>query len=202
MGNTTKFRFFSSNRGLVVGVAAGVLLSASFATWAAHDPIDPGTMTMFDDGLLIKAEPFNEMFTELYDWAAGVDAHIEVQDAKIAARVIDASPCGEIMALDGGLGGYANAAALRAALDSCSDVARMCTSEEMVRYSSSGGNLDGYVDGEKWVSSGVMSHSDTYGYVNDCSGWTSTQYRGASWHKQGSPDFTPCQNPSPILCCD
>lgn len=202
MTNKTDSRFRLPNRGFAAGLVAGFILSVSFATWAAHDPIDPGTMTMFEDGYLITAEPFNEMFTELYDWAAGIDTHIQMQDAEIAARVINASPCGETTAVDGSLGGYAGAAALCAALDTCSDTAHMCTSEEMLRHFASGGDLNGFSDSTRWVSSGVGSHSDTYGFIDDCVGWNATVHSGTVWHQNDHPDFGYCTTSYPILCCD
>ena len=159
-------------------------------------------MTMFDNGDTITATPFNEMFTELYDWAAGVDAHLEMQEAEIADRVIDFSPCGETLPKNGDLGGYAAAADQCTLVDTCSDAARMCTGEEMAWHTASGGDLIGYAVGFKWVSSGAMSHSNTFGFVNDCLGWASTQHNAVTWHYVGRPDFASCANPLPILRCD
>ena len=213
MSNTTNIRSFLPGRGLAVGLAAGVVLSVSFSTWAEHDPIDLATKTTFNDGEAIEAGPFNDMFDEIYAWASGTDAHIQEQDAQIAdltAQIADltaytdsliASPCGETDPQDGAFGGYDQGKVLCGGANGCSPDAHLCTSDEILRHFNAGGDLMS-LSNTAWVSGGVMSHSPTYGFVNDCSGWTATNYYGAVWNSNGQPSFSPCTDLRPLLCCD
>jgi hypothetical protein len=102
--------------------------------------------------------------------------------------------------------GYAAAKALCQAVSGCSPAAHVCTTEEVVRYVSTGGAFATNV----WYASGTLSWVwepgpvVNYG-VNDCVAFSSNTSMGygSMWlTTTNGPYYALCNVPNPIACCD
>jgi len=115
---------------------------------------------------------------------------------------LNASPCGFTGLFTGKVGGYSSAKGLCEDVNSCTSAAHVCSGDELLRYTSTGGSvaIEGrYATGmfaETTYSTSIVS-------TTDCDGFTSDASRNSTgfWTASG-PQRRPCDRLLPILCCD
>ena len=107
---------------------------------------------------------------------------------------LNASPCGFTTPYSGNVGGYTSANGLCQDIDSCNPAAHVCTTDELIRYVSTGGTLP--VDG-RFVSYD-RDNCGTFTYSG-----TATD-SGLVWDVDDNRvrrNFS-CDTLFPLLCCD
>jgi hypothetical protein len=109
---------------------------------------------------------------------------------------LNAGFCGQTTALStGNLGGYTGAKT-QCETTCGTDTAHMCTSEEVIRYVSTGGTMP---NEQLWIATGVGVE-----FLTDCLGWTSSSdtSQGGTFWTPDQPGLILCSASARVACCD